>query len=139
MFEQTCVGSRTRLLDRIALPLHCSLVLLRGRIGWAGEWFARKRVIQRRLAPMAHHVTEGHARERLVAEFGTAFLCMLPEITPDLSKLHAANIPRWIHAIKTDRRAALSLAVKDAECALEYLYFLGKDIVLFIADRVGCG
>jgi antirestriction protein ArdC len=64
-----------------------------------------------------------------VGEFGAAFLCAMLEVMPEVSKLHAANIARWLRGIKRDRPAALSLAIHNAGTAVEYLHALGREVI----------
>lgn len=53
---------------------------------------------------------EGYAREELVAELGSAFLCADLGITPDIREDHAAYLDHWLKIIKDDKRAIFSAA-----------------------------
>jgi hypothetical protein len=48
---------------------------------------------------------EGAAREELVAELGSAFLCADLNLTPEVREDHAAYIATWITVLKGDTRA----------------------------------
>lgn len=61
---------------------------------------------------------EGYAKEELVAEIGSAFLCADLGITPEIRDDHAAYIDHWLRALKNDRKlifAAASHATKAVE------------------------
>jgi antirestriction protein ArdC len=47
---------------------------------------------------------EGHAREELVAELGSAFLCADLAITPEPLADHVAYIASWLKVLKNDKR-----------------------------------
>ena len=64
---------------------------------------------------------EGYAREELVAELGSAFLCADLELTPEVRDDHAAYIASWISALKNDKRAIFSAAA-HAQKAVDYLH-----------------
>ena len=53
---------------------------------------------------------EGYAREELVAELGSAFLCADLGITPEVREDHAAYIASWLKQLKDDRRFIFSAA-----------------------------
>jgi antirestriction protein ArdC len=63
---------------------------------------------------------EGYAREELVAELGSAFLCADLGITPEVRDDHASYIQSWLTVLKNDRRAIFS-AASYAQKAVEYL------------------
>jgi antirestriction protein ArdC len=63
---------------------------------------------------------EGYAREELVAELGSAFLCADLELTPEVRDDHAAYIASWISVLKNDKRAIFSAAA-HAQKATDYL------------------
>lgn len=66
---------------------------------------------------------EGYAREELVAELASAFLCADLEITPEIREDHAAYIEHWLKALKEDKRAIFSAAA-HAQRASDYLHKL---------------
>ena len=63
---------------------------------------------------------EGYAREELVAELGSAFLCADLGITPDVREDHAAYIASWLKVLKDDKRLIVS-AASHAQRATDYL------------------
>lgn len=66
---------------------------------------------------------EGYAREELVAELASAFLCADLELTPEVREVHAAYIADWLTVLKNDKRAIFS-AVAHAQKAVDYLHGL---------------
>ena len=66
---------------------------------------------------------EGYAREELVAELGSAFLCADLEITPEVRPDHAAYIASWLKALQDDKRLIFSAAA-HAQRAADYLHGL---------------
>lgn len=66
---------------------------------------------------------EGYAREELVAELGSAFLCADLGITPEVWEDHAAYIASWLEALKDDKRFIFS-AASHAQRAADYLHSL---------------
>ena len=54
------------------------------------------------------HGDEGYAKEELVAELGSAFLCADLGITPEIREDHAAYIASWLIVLKNDKRFILS-------------------------------
>lgn len=66
---------------------------------------------------------EGYAREELVAELGSAFLCADLGITPDVREDHAAYIASWLKVLKDDKRLIVS-AASHAQRAADYLHGL---------------
>ena len=66
---------------------------------------------------------EGYAREELVAELGSAFLCADLDLTPDVRDDHAAYIASWISVLKDDKRAIFSAAA-HAQKATAFLHRL---------------
>jgi antirestriction protein ArdC len=66
---------------------------------------------------------EGYAREELVAELGSAFLCADLDITPEIREDHAAYIASWLKALKDDKRLIFSAAA-HAQRAADYLHGL---------------
>jgi antirestriction protein ArdC len=66
---------------------------------------------------------EGYAREELVAELGSAFLCADLRITPEARDDHAAYIATWLKVLKDDKRLVFS-AASHAQRAVDYLHSL---------------
>ena len=69
------------------------------------------------------HGDEGYAREELVAELGSAFLCADLGITPEIRTDHAAYIASWLKVLKDDKRLIFS-AASQAQRAADYLHSL---------------
>ncbi len=69
------------------------------------------------------HGDEGYAKEELVAELGSAFLCADLEITPEVREDHASYIAFWLEALKNDKRLIFSAAA-HAQRAADYLHGL---------------
>jgi antirestriction protein ArdC len=67
---------------------------------------------------------EGYAREELVAELASAFLCADLGITPEVRDDHASYIANWLTVLKNDKRAIFS-AASHAQKAVEFLHGLG--------------
>jgi len=65
----------------------------------------------------------GYAREELVAELGSAFLCADLGITPEVREDHAAYIASWLKVLKDDKRLIFS-AASQAQRAVDYLHSL---------------
>ena len=63
---------------------------------------------------------EGYAREELVAELASAFLCADLELTPEVREDHSAYIASWLKVLKDDKRAILNAAA-HAQRAADYL------------------
>jgi antirestriction protein ArdC len=61
---------------------------------------------------------EDYAKEELVAELGSIFLCAQLGVTYDISQ-HASYIKSWQKAIKSNPRY-ITTAAKDAQKAFEY-------------------
>jgi antirestriction protein ArdC len=66
---------------------------------------------------------EGYAREELVAELASAFLCADLGITPEVRADHASYIAEWLDVLKNDKRAIFS-AASHAQKAVDYLHGL---------------
>ncbi|MGD0108045.1 MAG: zincin-like metallopeptidase domain-containing protein [Rhodopila sp.] len=66
---------------------------------------------------------EGYAKEELVAELGSAFLCADLEITPEVREDHAAYIGHWLKALQDDKRLIFTAAA-HAQRAADYLHSL---------------
>ena len=64
---------------------------------------------------------QGYAREELVAELGSAFLCADLELTPEVRDDHASYIAHWLQALKDDNRAIFAAAA-HAQRAVDYLH-----------------
>jgi antirestriction protein ArdC len=69
------------------------------------------------------HGDEGYAREELVAELGSAFLCADLGITPEVRPDHAAYIASWLTVLKGDKRFIFT-AASHAQRAADYLHGL---------------
>ena len=68
----------------------------------------------------------GYAREELVAELGSAFLCADLGITPEPREDHASYLAHWISVLKEDKRAIFAAAA-HAQKAVDYLHGLQPD------------
>ncbi len=66
---------------------------------------------------------EAYAREELVAELGSAFLCADLELTPVVREDHASYIASWLKVLKDDKRAIVQ-AASYAQKAVDYLHQL---------------
>jgi len=66
---------------------------------------------------------EGYAREELVAELASAFLCADLELTPEVREDHAQYIASWLTVLKDDKRAIFSAAA-HAQRAVDFLHGL---------------
>ena len=66
---------------------------------------------------------EGYAREELVAELGSAFLCADLELIPEVREDHASYLSTWITVLKNDNRAIFQAAA-HAQRAADYLHQL---------------
>ena len=66
---------------------------------------------------------EGYAKEELVAELGSAFLCADLAITPEVREDHASYIASWLKALKDDKRLIFTAAA-HAQCAVDHLHSL---------------
>ncbi len=66
---------------------------------------------------------EGYAREELVAEIGSAFLCCDLGITPEPRDDHAAYLGHWLQVLKDDKRAIFQAAA-HAQRAVDFLHGL---------------
>lgn len=103
-------------------------------------WFQTFRDVESYYATLAHEAThwtkhpsrldrdfgrkkwgdDGYAREELVAEIGSAFLCAELGITPDTREDHAAYIASWLEILKGDKRAIFT-AASHAQRAIDYM------------------
>lgn len=66
---------------------------------------------------------EGYAREELVAELGSAFLCADLELTPEVRDDHVSYIASWLEVLKNDKRAIFQ-AASHAQQAVDFLHRL---------------
>jgi antirestriction protein ArdC len=64
---------------------------------------------------------EGYAREELVAELGSAFLCADLELMPEVRADHASYIASWLEVLRNDNRA-IFVAAAHAQRAADYLH-----------------
>jgi antirestriction protein ArdC len=64
---------------------------------------------------------EGYAREELVAELASAFLCADLGLTPEVRDDHASYIANWLTVLKNDKRAIFN-AASHAQKAVDYLH-----------------
>jgi antirestriction protein ArdC len=69
----------------------------------------------------------GYAREELVAELGSAFLCADLGITPEVTGDHAAYIAGWLTVLKGDKRFIFT-AASQAQRAADYLHSLQPEV-----------
>lgn len=65
----------------------------------------------------------GYAKEELVAELGSAFLCADLGLTPEVRDDHAAYIASWLQALNDDKRLIFSAAA-HAQRAVDFLHGL---------------
>jgi len=70
-----------------------------------------------------HWGDEGYAREELVAELGSAFLCADLGLAPEILEDHAAYIDSWAKVLKDDKRFIFT-AASHAQRAADYLHSL---------------
>jgi antirestriction protein ArdC len=66
---------------------------------------------------------DGYAREELVAELGSAFLCADLGITPEIRADHASYISSWLEVLGNDKRFVFT-AASHAQKAVDYLHGL---------------
>ncbi|NOR70851.1 MAG: DUF1738 domain-containing protein [Methylomarinum sp.] len=64
---------------------------------------------------------EGYAMEELVAELGSAYLCVDLGLAPDVREENAAYIDHWLEVLKGDKRAIFTAAA-HAQRAAELLH-----------------
>ena len=86
------------------------------------HWTKHSKRLARDLGRVRHG-DEGYAREELVAELGSAFLCADLGLTPEVREDHAAYILTWITLLKDEKRAIFSAAA-HAQRAADYLHSL---------------
>jgi len=70
---------------------------------------------------------EGYAREELVAELASAFLCADLGLTPEVREDHAAYIGSWLKVLQNDKRAIFS-AASHAQKAVDFLHGLQTNL-----------
>lgn len=75
---------------------------------------------------------EGYAREELVAELGSAFLCADLELTPEVRDDHASYIQSWIEVLSSDKRCVVQ-AASYAQKAVDFLNGLQPQPVVGVA------
>ena len=63
---------------------------------------------------------DNYAREELVAELGSAFLCASLELTPETREDHASYLAHWLKVLKEDKRAIFQAAA-HAQRAADFL------------------
>ena len=66
---------------------------------------------------------EGYAREELVAELASAFICADLELTPEIREDHAAYIASWLTVLKNEKRFIFTAAA-HAQRAADFLHKL---------------
>ena len=66
---------------------------------------------------------EGYAREELVAELGSAYLCADLNLAPVVKPENVAYIASWLTALKDDKREIFRAAA-HAQRAVDYLHSL---------------
>jgi antirestriction protein ArdC len=66
---------------------------------------------------------EGYAREELVAELASAFLCADLGLTPEVGDEHSSYIATWLTVLKNDKRA-IFIAAAHAQKAVDFLHGL---------------
>lgn len=86
-------------------------------IHWTGHASRCAREFGKRFGDTAY------AREELVAELGSAFLCAALGITPEPRDDHASYLDHWLKVLKEDKRAIFSAAA-HAQRAADYLHGL---------------
>ncbi|MGA2814039.1 MAG: zincin-like metallopeptidase domain-containing protein [Candidatus Acidiferrum sp.] len=70
-----------------------------------------------------HWGDEGYAKEELVAELSSAFLCADLGLTPEVQQDHASYIAEWLAVLRNDKRAIFSAAA-HAQKAVDFLHGL---------------
>jgi antirestriction protein ArdC len=85
----------------------------------ATHWTADKGRLDRHFGQVTRG-DEAYAKEELVAEIGSAFLCADLGITPEVREDHAAYISFWLKALKDDKKL-IFMAAAHASRAAEFL------------------
>ncbi|NTE56460.1 antirestriction protein [Agrobacterium tumefaciens] len=91
-----------------------------------GHWTAAEHRVGRDLSRYAKDRTE-RAREELIAELGSCFLCADLGIAPELEPRpdHAAYLQSWLSVLANDKRAIFQSAA-HAQRAVAYLHGLQR-------------
>jgi antirestriction protein ArdC len=92
------------------------------------HWTSKKTRLDRDLSRYAKD-RSARAREELVAELGSAFLCADLGIAPELQPRsdHASYIGSWLNVLRDDKRAIFQAAAQ-AQRAANYLHYLQPHI-----------
>jgi len=92
------------------------------------HWTAAPRRLNRDLSRYAKDRSE-RAREELIAELGSCFLCADLGIVPELEPRpdHASYLDGWLKVLGNDKRAIFSAAA-HAQRAVDYLHSLQPDL-----------
>jgi antirestriction protein ArdC len=85
------------------------------------HWTAHKTRLDRPL--VADHRSDDYAKEELIAEIGSAFLCARLEITPTVREDHAGYLAGWLRVMKADKRAIFAAAA-HAQRSTDFLFGL---------------
>jgi len=78
------------------------------------------RLYVNRLAWPVRSGSPEYMKEELVAELGSAFLCVFLQLTPELRPAHASYIEQWLKMLRGDNRAIFAAAA-HAQRAADYL------------------
>ncbi|TCL62513.1 zincin-like metallopeptidase domain-containing protein [Rhizobium sp. BK251] len=92
------------------------------------HWTASPRRLDRDLSRYARDRSE-RAREELIAELGSCFLCADLGIVPELQPRpdHASYLASWLEVLGCDKRAIFTAAA-HAQRAVDYLHHLQPDV-----------
>lgn len=82
------------------------------------HWTGNKKRLDRNLD--SGFGSNGYAKEELIAELGSVFLCMQLGITPQPTPNHAKYLNGWLKALKNDKKFIIQASSK-AEKAVNYL------------------
>lgn len=82
------------------------------------HWTGHESRLHRTL--LGEHGSDDYAREELVAELGSAFLCSTLGIVAGVRPDHASYIGMWLKALRNDRKFIFSAATK-AQAAVDHL------------------
>ena len=99
-------------LSRCGAPVQCVLCRYRHKTHWSGAKHRLNRDFTGRFG------SEAYAREELVAEMGSAFICASLGIVPTVR--HADYVGNWLAVLKNDARAIVS-AASHASKASDFL------------------
>ena len=97
-------------------------------VHWTGHASRLDRSIRNRFG------TEDYAREELVAELGSAFLCADLGVTPEVREDHAAYLASWLKALKDDKRLIFQAAAQ-AQRAADHLHGYQPKVTAEIAPE----